>query len=82
MATASPATNRVLTVPNVVTIVRLACIPLFLWLLFGLVAGIGLFTQLASYSRRHLEEADEWLLRRDATVPLRVSIGPHEVFTG
>ena len=36
MATASPATNRVLTVPNVVTVVRLCCIPVFLWLLFGL----------------------------------------------
>ena len=36
MAIASPATNRVLTVPNVITIVRLCCIPVFLWLLFGL----------------------------------------------
>jgi len=26
----------VLTVPNVVTVVRLCCIPVFLWLLFGL----------------------------------------------
>ncbi len=26
---------RVLTVPNLITLVRLACIPLFLWLLFG-----------------------------------------------
>lgn len=30
-----PALDRVLTVPNVVTLVRLLCIPLFLWLLFG-----------------------------------------------
>ena len=36
VATASPATNRVLTVPNVITVVRLCCIPVFLWLLFGL----------------------------------------------
>jgi cardiolipin synthase len=36
VATASPATtDRVLTVPNVITVVRLATIPLFLWLLFG-----------------------------------------------
>jgi cardiolipin synthase (CMP-forming) len=28
--------NRILTVPNIVTLVRLSCIPLFLWLLFGL----------------------------------------------
>jgi len=27
--------DRVLTVPNVVTLVRLLCIPVFLWLLFG-----------------------------------------------
>ncbi|HVC70591.1 MAG TPA: CDP-alcohol phosphatidyltransferase family protein [Acidimicrobiales bacterium] len=27
--------DRVLTAPNVITFVRLACIPLFLWLLFG-----------------------------------------------
>ncbi len=27
--------DRVLTVPNAITLVRLACIPLFLWLLFG-----------------------------------------------
>ena len=28
--------DRILTVPNLITLVRLACIPLFLWLLFGL----------------------------------------------
>jgi cardiolipin synthase len=27
--------DRILTVPNVITMVRLLCIPLFLWLLFG-----------------------------------------------
>lgn len=27
--------DRLLTVPNVITLVRLACIPVFLWLLFG-----------------------------------------------
>jgi cardiolipin synthase len=36
--------SRVLTVPNVITVVRLACIPIFLWLLFvqenRLAAGI------------------------------------------
>ena len=29
------ATGGVLTVPNLITLVRLACIPLFVWLLFG-----------------------------------------------
>ena len=36
--------NRVLTVPNIITVVRLACIPVFLWLLFvqenRLAAGV------------------------------------------
>jgi cardiolipin synthase len=27
--------DRIFTVPNVITLVRLACIPLFLWMLFG-----------------------------------------------
>jgi len=27
--------DRILTIPNLVTLVRLACIPLFVWLLFG-----------------------------------------------
>ncbi len=27
--------DRILTAPNAITLVRLACIPLFLWLLFG-----------------------------------------------
>jgi cardiolipin synthase len=32
---AEPEVDRILTVPNGITVVRLACIPLFLWLLFG-----------------------------------------------
>jgi cardiolipin synthase (CMP-forming) len=30
-----PGLDRVLTAPNAITLVRLACIPLFVWLLFG-----------------------------------------------
>jgi cardiolipin synthase (CMP-forming) len=30
-----PGLDRILTVPNAITLVRLACIPLFVWLLFG-----------------------------------------------
>ena len=30
-----PALDRILTAPNVITAVRLACVPVFLWLLFG-----------------------------------------------
>jgi cardiolipin synthase len=32
---ADPALGRVLTAANLVTVVRLACVPLFVWLLFG-----------------------------------------------
>ncbi len=31
---AEPGEDRILTVPNVVTVVRLLCVPVFLWLLF------------------------------------------------
>jgi len=30
-----PGVDRILTVPNAITLVRLACIPVFVWLLFG-----------------------------------------------
>ena len=30
-----PGLGRIVTVPNAITLVRLACIPLFVWLLFG-----------------------------------------------
>ncbi len=33
--------DRILTVPNVITVVRLLCIPVFLWLLFGLENRAG-----------------------------------------
>jgi cardiolipin synthase (CMP-forming) len=34
-ALADPALGRVLTVPNLITTARLACLPVFVWLLFG-----------------------------------------------
>jgi cardiolipin synthase (CMP-forming) len=34
-STDAASLDRVLTVPNIVTAVRLACVPVFLWLLFG-----------------------------------------------
>jgi cardiolipin synthase len=33
--TEEPGLDRILTAPNVITLVRLLCIPLFLWMLFG-----------------------------------------------
>ena len=35
MAVEEATTDRVLTVPNLISVVRLGCIPLFLWLLFA-----------------------------------------------
>ncbi|MEL7209600.1 MAG: CDP-diacylglycerol--glycerol-3-phosphate 3-phosphatidyltransferase [Actinomycetota bacterium] len=32
----APETDRILTIPNVISVVRLLCVPLFLYLLFGL----------------------------------------------
>jgi cardiolipin synthase len=31
----APSPDRILTVPNLISVVRLGCVPLFLWLLFG-----------------------------------------------
>src|ERR1700738_4387533 len=36
MATgAAMGEDRVLTIPNAITVVRLSCVPVFLWILFG-----------------------------------------------
>ena len=46
-----PGLDRILTVPNAVTVVRLACIPLYVWLLFGAdnqVAAAGLLAALGA----------------------------------
>lgn len=57
--------DRVLTVPNLVTLVRLACIPLFLWLLFGagrqsaaavLLAVLGATDWVDGYVARHFHQ--------------------------
>jgi cardiolipin synthase len=34
-ATEAPGEDRILTVPNVITLIRLACLPVFVWLLFA-----------------------------------------------
>lgn len=55
-------TGRILTIPNVISIVRLLCIPLFLWLLFGeedrasaayLLAVLGATDWVDGYIARH-----------------------------
>ena len=58
-------TRRLLTVPNVITVVRLACIPVFLWLLFGrddqataayLLAVLGTTDWIDGYIARHFNQ--------------------------
>jgi cardiolipin synthase len=54
-----------LTLPNLITLVRLACLPLFLWLLFGredraaaawLLAALGITDWVDGYLARHLHQ--------------------------
>jgi cardiolipin synthase len=64
-APAEPVTDRILTIPNLITAARLACLPLFLWLLFGrddrfaagiLLGVLGLTDFLDGYVARHLNQ--------------------------
>jgi cardiolipin synthase (CMP-forming) len=57
-----PGTDRWLTVPNAISVIRLCCIPLFLWLLFGrdqrsdaaiLLAVLGATDWVDGYIARH-----------------------------
>ena len=77
MAAAPPAANRVVTVPNVVTIVRLGCIPLFLWLLFVaqnraaaavLLGVLGATDWLDGYVARRFDQVSELGKVLDPTV--------------
>jgi cardiolipin synthase len=60
--------DRILTIPNLVTLVRLACLPVFLWLLFGredraaaawLLAGLGITDWIDGYIARHFHQTSE-----------------------
>lgn len=60
-----PRLDRVLTIPNVISVVRLACLPLFLWLLFGrddrasaawLLAALGTTDFLDGWIARHFDQ--------------------------
>jgi cardiolipin synthase len=57
--------DRVVTIPNVISVVRLACIPVFLWLLFGqddkleaawLLAALGATDWVDGYIARHFDQ--------------------------
>jgi cardiolipin synthase (CMP-forming) len=61
-------TRDVLTLPNVITLARLACLPVFLWLLFGrenrvaaaaLLAVLGITDWVDGYLARHLGQVSE-----------------------
>ncbi len=60
--------DRVLTIPNAISVVRLACLPLFLWLLFGrdnraaaasLLAALGCTDWIDGYIARHFHQASD-----------------------
>jgi cardiolipin synthase len=71
--TTDDAMNRglargVLTLPNLITLARLACLPVFLWLLFGredrvaaaaLLAVLGITDWVDGYLARHLGQVSE-----------------------
>jgi cardiolipin synthase len=60
--------SRFLTLPNAITLVRLSCLPLFLWLLFGrenraaaawLLAALGATDWVDGYLARHMGQVSE-----------------------
>jgi cardiolipin synthase len=62
------AGRQLLTLPNVITLVRLACLPLFVWLVFGpenleaaawLLGGLGATDWVDGYLARHLHQVSE-----------------------
>ena len=68
VAAAAPDASAILTLPNVITLVRLACLPLFLWLLFGaedraaaawLLAALGATDWVDGYLARHMHQVSD-----------------------
>lgn len=60
--------DRVVTLPNVITLARLACLPVFVWLLFGrenraaaawLLGGLGMTDWLDGYLARHIGQTSD-----------------------
>jgi cardiolipin synthase len=69
-AGAAPSgSDRILTLPNIVTVARLLCVPVFLWLLLGshphvavaawLLAALGATDWVDGYLARHLHQGSE-----------------------
>lgn len=74
---AGTTVDGVWTVPNVVTTIRLLCLPLFLWLLFGLpsrqaaawlLGGLGATDWVDGYLARRLGQTSEFGKMYDPTV--------------
>ncbi|RMH75873.1 MAG: CDP-alcohol phosphatidyltransferase family protein [Actinomyces sp.] len=55
-------TDRILTVPNLVSLVRLACVPVFVWLLFGVGDRFGAALLLGAVGAT--DWVDGWFARR------------------
>jgi cardiolipin synthase (CMP-forming) len=71
------STSRVATIPNLVTLLRLACLPLFLYLLLGrnnraaaawLLGGLGATDWVDGYLARRLDQVSEFGKVFDPTV--------------
>ncbi len=68
MAQPNGGDSRVLTVPNLISVIRLCCIPVFLWLLFGqdnragaawLLGGLGATDWIDGYIARRWNQVSE-----------------------
>jgi cardiolipin synthase len=77
VVTPAGVTDRLLTVPNAVTLLRLLCLPLFLYLLLGLdnrlaagwlLAGLGATDWVDGYLARRLGQVSEFGKKFDPTV--------------
>ncbi|QRN79466.1 MAG: CDP-alcohol phosphatidyltransferase family protein, partial [Nocardiopsis sp. BM-2018] len=69
--------DRILTVPNLVTLLRLLCLPVFLWLLFGAenraaaawtLGALGATDWVDGYLARRLGQVSEFGKKFDPTV--------------
>ena len=68
MAEERDPSRRIVTIPNIISLVRLVCVPLFLWLLFGadrpalaawLMAALGGTDWIDGYIARHFDQGSE-----------------------